>query len=85
MDFSINEKFARKLEDTSKRVAGLANRLCEKATQIIEKCDEAHDRKVNMQDIILLGEITDYKTKMSGNKEGTTEKVYPIPGFPYQG
>ena len=81
MDFSINEKFARKLEDTSKCVAGLANRLCEKATQIIEKCDEAHDRKVNMQDIILVGEVTDYKLKCPETKKRPQKKFIPSQDF----
>ena len=80
-DFSINEKFARKLEDTSKRVAGLANRLCEKATQIIEKCDEARDRKVNMQDIILVGEITEYKLKCPETKKAPRKKFIPSQDF----
>ena len=40
-DFSINEKFAKKLEDASKCVAGLANYLSEKAAVVLEKLDEA--------------------------------------------
>ena len=40
-NFSINEKFAKKLEDASKCVAGLANRLSEKPAVVLEKLDEA--------------------------------------------
>ena len=43
MDFSINEWFARKLEEASKQVAGLANSLSEKAVLVTQKLDEARD------------------------------------------
>ena len=44
-DFSLNEKFAKKLEEALKRVAGLANQLSEKASVVMQKLDEAHDCK----------------------------------------
>ena len=80
-DFSINEKFARKLEDASKRVAGLSQRLSEKAAVIVEKCDTARDRKVNMQDIILVREITDFKQKCAATKKGPHKKFVPSQDF----
>ena len=80
-DFSINEKFARKLEDASKRVAGLSKRLSEKSSEILEKCHAAQDRKVNMQDIILLEEITDFKQKCAATKKGPRKKFVPSQDF----
>ena len=40
-NFSINERFAKRLEEASKRVAGLANSLSEKAVLVTQKLDEA--------------------------------------------
>ena len=80
-DFSINEKFAKKLKEASKRVAGLANRLSEKSALIIEKVDAARDRKVNMQDIVHIEDVTDYKKKSAQAKKASRTKFIPSQDF----
>ena len=80
-DFSINEKFAKKLEDASKLVAGLANQLNEKAAIVLEKLDEARDRKVQMQDIVHVEDVTDFKKKCDAAKQHPRTKFVPSQDF----
>ena len=79
-DFSINERFARKLDEASKQVAGLANSLSEKAIIVTQKLDETRDRKVNMQDVIFM-EITDYKKKCPETRKNPRVKFVPSQDF----
>ena len=80
-DFSINKKFAKKLEDASKRVAGLANWLSEKAAVVLEKLDEARDQKVQMQDIVHVEDVTDFKKKCDATKQHPRTKFVPSQDF----
>ena len=80
-DFSLNEKFAKKLEKASKCVVGLANRLSEKALLVMKKLDEAHDHKVNMQDIVHIEDVTDYKRKCPEAKKHARTKFVPTQDF----
>ena len=80
-DFSINEHFAKKLEEASKRVAGLANSLSEKAVLVTQKLDEARDRKINMQDVLFVKEITDYKQKCPETRKNSHVKFVPSQDF----
>ena len=80
-DFSINEHFAKKLEEASKRVAGLANSLSEKAVLVTQKLDEAQDRKINMQVVLFVKEITDYKQKCPETRKNPRVKFVPSQDF----
>ena len=44
-DFTMNELFAKKLDDVSKNVTGLAQRIQDKATELCDKIDKAIDTK----------------------------------------
>ena len=80
-NFSLNEKFAKKLKEASKHVAGLANRLSEKASFVMEKLDEVCDRKVNMQDIVHIEDVTDFKRKCPETKKHVCTKFVPSQDF----
>ena len=80
-DFSINECFAKKLEEAAKHVAGLANSLSEKVLLVTQRLDEACDRKVNIQDVIFSDEITDYKQKCPKIKRNPHVKFVPSQDF----
>ena len=80
-DFSLNEKFANKLEEASKCVARLANHLSEKASVVMQKLDEARDCKVNMQDIVHIEDVTDYKQKCPEAKKHARTKFVPSQDF----
>ena len=79
--FSINERFAKKLEEASKCVAGLANSLSEKAVLVTQKLDEARDRKINMQDVLFGKKITDYKQKCPETRKNPHVKFVPSQDF----
>ena len=80
-DFSLNKKFAKKLKEVSKRLTGLANHLSEKASVVMQKLDEAHDHKVNMQDIVHIEDVTNYKRKCPEAKKHARTKFVPSQDF----
>ena len=80
-NFSINERFAKKLEEASKYVAGLTNSLSEKAVLVTQKLDEARDWKINMQDVLFVKEITDYKQKCPETRKNPHVKFIPFQDF----
>ena len=80
-DFSINERFAKKLEEASKCVAGLVNSLSEKAVLVTQKLDEAQEWKINMQDVLFVKEITNYKQKCPETRKNPRVKFVPSQDF----
>ena len=80
-NFSINECFAKKLEEASKHVAGLANSFSEKGVLVSQKLDEARDWKVNLQDMLFVEEITDYKQKCPETRKNPHVKFVPSQDF----
>ena len=59
-DFSANERFAKKLDDTAKKLAQLSHQLSEKATAVHDKIDAAIDTKAGLQDVQYVGEVLEY-------------------------
>ena len=59
-DFTMNELFAKKLDDVSKNVTGLAQRIQDKATALCDKIDKAIDTKENLCEVIYAGEVLDW-------------------------
>ena len=62
-DFTMNELFAKKLDDVSKNVTGLAQRIQDKATELRDKIDKAIDTKENLREVICTGEVLDWSKK----------------------
>ena len=59
-DFSINLKFADKLEDLAKALVTMSSKCCQPATDIRNKISEAEDWKhIANQEIFFLGEVAD--------------------------
>ena len=56
-DFRVNEHFAKKLDDVSKRLASLSNQVVDKAMEIHDKIDKAVENKAQLQDVVYLGEV----------------------------
>ena len=59
----MNESFAKKLDDLSKTITGLATTLQEKANAIRDKVDKAIETKDNLRDVVYAGEILDWSKK----------------------
>ena len=70
-DFSMNEAFAKKLDDLSKMVTGLATRIQDKATELRDKIDKAIKTKDNLREIVYAGEVLDWSKKC---KEAQAQK-----------
>ena len=68
-DYTMSEKFVKKLQDTSKIVVGLANRLSEEAVKLQDRIDDAHDRKRTADGILSIDEVTDPKKKCPQTKK----------------
>ena len=59
-NFTMNELFAKKLDDISKHVTGLATRIQDKASELRDKIDKAIDTKENLREVIYAGEVLDW-------------------------
>ena len=80
-DYTISEKFVKKLEKTSKLVISMANRLTEKAAEIQEKIDNARDRKLIAGGVIFVEEVTNPKDKCPEMKKNPRTKFVPSSDF----
>ena len=76
-DYSISEKYSKKLESASKLVASFANRLSEQAAVIMDKVDKAHDMKRNKQDVLFAEEVTNPKLKCPETRKHNRIKFIP--------
>ena len=80
-DYSISEKFMKKLEKTSKLVISMANHLTEKAAEIQEKIDNARDRKLIAGGVIFVEEVTNLKDKCPETRKNPRTKFVPSSDF----
>ena len=88
-DFSINLKFADKLEDLAKALVSICSKCCQWATDIRNKISEAQDQKrIANQEIFFLGEVADtekcdvvqgWKTLCSNHFKSDPDKLPPPP------
>ena len=62
-DYSMNLKFAKKLQQVSKQLDNFVVRLNEKAKLVIQKVNTAHDHKASIQPVQFIEEITEPKDK----------------------
>ena len=62
-DFSMNEAFAKKLDEVSKSVLSMSKMIQDKAESIREKIEKAVDTKENLREIYFDGEVLDWSKK----------------------
>ena len=81
LDFKLNLKFAKKLEELSKSVVGMSTRLTEVAQEITDKVKAALDCKDIKQGILFMEEVTDPKQKSDMTKKHPRMKFVPSCDF----
>ena len=77
-DFSMNYEFADKLDNLSKDIHGLADRITDKASEIRDKVEKARDTKRKMQDVQLVAEVTNQMKKCDVAREQPKRKIKPF-------
>ena len=71
-DFHVNEQFAKKLDDISKRLASLSKQVTDKASSLHDSIDKAVDTKAQLQDCVYVGKVLEYSKQCDVIKERNT-------------
>ena len=80
-DYGMNLKFAKKLQQVSKQIDDMAQRLNEKAKLVIQKVNTARDHKASIQPVQFVEEITEPKDKCPNAKKKQMKRFKPSVEF----
>ena len=80
-DYSMNLKFAKKLQHISKQIDEMAQRLNDKAKLVIQKVNTARDHKASIQPVQFVEEITEPKDKCPDAKKKQMKCFIPSTDF----